>query len=154
MARKYTERYVRYYTFGSAAAKLEQQQKQAELPKYKAPQKRRPIAFDPFAVAGNAVAILLAVLMVVGLIQVAGTTAQVRELETKVAVLELEQQMLQERYESGYDLEEVRIAAQSMGMIAAEEAVHVQVQVPQKQEEVRLMNWWDALLLSLRQFFA
>ena len=152
MARKFTERYVRYYTHGSAAAKL--QEKQTALPRYKAPQKRRPIAFDPVAVAGNAVAILLAVLMVVGFIQVANTTAQVHNLQTRVTTLELEKQMLQERYESGYDLEEVRIAAQSMGMIAAEEAVHVQVQVPQKQEEVRLMNWWDALLLSLRQFFA
>lgn len=154
MARKYTERYVRYYTFGSAAAKLEQQQKQAELPKYKAPQKRRPIAFDPFAVAGNAVAILLAVLMVVGLIQVAGTTAQVRELETKVAVLELEQQMLQERYESGYDLEEVRIAAQSMGMVQVQDADHVRLNIPAENQQVQQLSWWDSLLLSLRQIFA
>lgn len=154
MARKYTERYVRYYTFGSAAAKLEQQQKQAELPKYKAPRKRRPIAFDPFAVAGNAVAILLAVLMVVGLIQVAGTTAQVRELETKVAVLELEQQMLQERYESGYDLEEVRIAAQSMGMVQVQDADHVRLNIPAENQQVQQLSWWDSLLLSLRQIFA
>ena len=154
MARKYTERYVRYYTFGSAAAKLEQQQKQAELPKYKAPQKRRPIAFDPFAVAGNAVAILLAVLMVVGLIQVAGTTAQVRELETKVAVLELEQQMLQERYESGYDLEEVRIAAQSMGMVQVQDADHVRLNIPAENQQDQQLSWWDSLLLSLRQIFA
>lgn len=154
MARKYTERYVRYYTFGSAAAKLEQQQKQAELPKYKAPQKRRPIAFDPFAVAGNAVAILLAVLMVVGLIQVAGTTAQVRELETKVAVLELEQQMLQERYESSYDLEEVRIAAQSMGMVQVQDADHVRLNIPAENQQVQQLSWWDSLLLSLRQIFA
>ena len=154
MARKYTERNVRYYTFGSAAAKLEQQQKQAELPKYKAPQKRRPIAFDPFAVAGNAVAILLAVLMVVGLIQVAGTTAQVRELETKVAVLELEQQMLQERYESGYDLEEVRIAAQSMGMVQVQDADHVRLNIPAENQQVQQLSWWDSLLLSLRQIFA
>lgn len=154
MARKYTERYVRYYTFGSAAAKLEQQQKQAELPKYKAPQKRRPIAFDPFAVAGNAVAILLAVLMVVGLIQVAGTTAQVRELETKIAVLELEQQMLQERYESSYDLEEVRIAAQSMGMVQVQDADHVRLNIPAENQQVQQLSWWDSLLLSLRQIFA
>lgn len=153
MARKYIERYVRYYTFGSTAAKLEEQ-KQAQLPNYKAPRKRRPLAFDPVAFAGNAVVILLAVLMVVGLFQVAHTTSQVRDLETQVTVLQQEQQMLQERYESGYDLDEVLVAAQSMGMVRAEDAARVRVEVPAQSAEVIHMSWWDSLLLSLRQFFA
>ena len=154
MARKTNERYVRYYTFGSAAAKLEEEQKQAVLPKYKAPLKRKPISFDPFAFAGNAVAILLAVLMVVGFIQVAHTTAQVRDLQTQVTALELEKEMLTERYESSYDLEEIRIAAQSMGMVEAEDAAHVRVNVPAQTEEVQRLSWWDSLMMSLRQFFA
>ena len=33
MARKTTERYVRYYTFGSAAAKLDRDARRATLPK-------------------------------------------------------------------------------------------------------------------------
>ena len=154
MARKYTERYVRYYTFGSAAAKLEDQRRQAELPKYKAPQKRKPIAFDPFAFAGSAVAIVLAVLMVIGFIQLAHTTAQVHDLQTQVTAMEQERQMLQELYENGYDLEEVRIAAQSMGMVEAEDAAHIQVRIPQKAGEDIRLSWWDSLLQSLRQFFA
>lgn len=153
MARKTNERYVRFYTFGSAAAKLEQEQK-AALPKYKAPQKRRPISFDPFAFAGNAVAILLAVLMVVGFLQVAHTAAQVRDLKTQVATLEREKELLTERYESSYDLEEIRIAAQSMGMIEQEDAAHVRVDVPTWTEELQPLSWWDSLMLSLRQFFA
>lgn len=153
MARKYNERYVRYYTFGSAAAKLEEQRRTA-LPKYKAPLKRRPIAFDPVAFAGSAVAVLLAVLMLIGFIQVAIVQARVHELQTQVAILEQEQKVLRERYEEGYDLEEIRIAAQSMGMVAPEEAVHVRVDVPEMIEETRKLGWWDSLLLSLRQFFA
>ena len=153
MARKQNERYVRYYTFGSAAAKLEQQRK-AALPQYKAPRKRRPIEFDPFAFAGSAVAVLLAVLMIVGFLQLAHTKAQIHDLETRVAVLDQEQQMLQERYESGYDLDEIRIAAHSMGMVEREDAAHVRVNVQTVPQEPQQLDWWDSLMLRLRQFFA
>ena len=153
MARKYNDRYVRFYTFGSTAAKLEQE-RSASLPKYRKPAKRKPIPFDPVAFAGSAVAVLLAVLMVVGFVQVAQVTAQVHEVETRIMGLEMEQQMLEERYESGYDLNEVRVAAVSMGMVSAEEANHVRVEVPGQVIEVPQVNWWEPILMSLRQFFA
>ena len=79
MARKQYDRYVRYYTVGSAAAKLEPEARKASLPKYVKPEKRKPIPFDPVAFMGSAMAVVLAVLMVVGLFQVAGTAAQVRQ---------------------------------------------------------------------------
>lgn len=154
MARKHNERYVRYYTFGSTAAKVDRVERRASLPKYKAPEKRRPIAFDPVAFVGSAVAIVLAVLMIVGMVQVAFTAAQVHDLQTQIISLEMEQQMLQARYESGYDLNQVRVAAESMGMVSAEEATHVRVEVPAEVIEVRAVSWWDSLLASLRQFFA
>ena len=154
MARRNNERYVRYYTFGSTAAKLEKAERKAALPEYKTTQKRKPINFDPVSVLGNTVAVLLAVLMLVGIVQVAGTAAQVRDMQTKVTALELEQEMLLEKYESGYDLEEVRIAAESMGMIPAEEAVRVSVQVPEVPMEVQTLSWWDSFVMGLRQFFA
>ena len=154
MARRYNERYVRYYTFGSTAAKLDKAERKAALPEYKTPQKRKPIAVDPVSLLGNAVAIVLALLMIVGMVQMAGTAAQVRAMEQEVLELELQQQMLQERYQSEYDLEEVRVAAESMGMIPAEEAVRVSVKVPAETVEVQSLSWWDNLVLSLRQFFA
>lgn len=153
MARKYNDRYVRFYTFGSTAAKLEQE-RGASLPKYKKPAKRRPIPFDPVAFAGSAVAVLLAVLMVVGFWQVAHTTAQVHSLQTRIVGLELEQQMLEECYESSYDLNEVRVAALSMGMISAEEANRVQLEVSDQAIEVPQQSWLKSILMSLRQFFA
>ncbi len=153
MARKYNDRYVRYYTFGSTAAKLETERK-ATLPKYQKPAKRKPIPFDPVAFVGTAVAVMLAVLMVVGMIQVAHATAQVQELKTQLIALEQEEQMLLERYESGYDLNEVRAAAESMGMIPASEAVHVRVEVPVQITEPVQVSWWEAFLVNLRQFFA
>ena len=154
MARKYTERYVRFYTVGSAAAKLETVERKAALPQYKAPEKRKPIAVDPIALVGSAVAILLAVLMIVGFAQVAHTSARVHELQTQVMTLELEQEQLRQKYENGYDLEEVRAAAESMGMIPVEDAVHVRVEMPAESVRIETLSWWDSMLLSLRQFFA
>ena len=153
MARNNNDRYVRFYTFGSTAAKLEQE-RSASLPKYKKPEKRKPLPFDPVAFAGSAVAVLLAVLMVVGFVQVAHAKAQVHELQTQIAGLELEQKMLIERYESGYDLNEVRMAALSMGMVSAEEANRVQLEVPDQVVESTRLSWWEPILMSLRQFFA
>lgn len=154
MARKHNERYVRFYTLGSTAAKLEAQERRAALPNYKSAEKRKPIPFDPFAFVGSAVAVVLAVLMLIGMAQVAHTTAQVHALEAQVIGLELEQELLQQEYESGYDLNEVRVAAESMGMVPAEEAARVSVNVPAEVVEVQSLSWWDSFVLSLRQFFA
>lgn len=153
MARKYNDRYVRFYTFGSTAAKLEQE-RSASLPQDTKPVKRKPIPFDPVAFVGSAVAVLLAVLMVVGFYQVAHTTAQVHDMENRIVGLELEQQMLEERYKSGYDLNEVRIAAASMGMISAEDAKHVRVEFTNQVVEVQQLSWLESVLMNLRLFFA
>ena len=154
MARKNIDRYVRFYTFGSAAVEMVDPRRTASLPKYRKPEKRKPIPFDPIAFAGNIVAVLLAVLMVVGFVQVASANAQVRQLETELQALQQQEQMLQERYYGSFDLEEVRAAAESMGMVSTEEAVHVQVQVPAQTATVRTVSWWETMLSSLRQFFA
>ena len=154
MARKYNDRYVRFYTFGSTAVKVEDPRRTASLPKDQKPQKRKPIPFDPVAFAGSIVSVLLAVLMIVGLIQVATANAQVRELETQLTGLQQQEQMLEEVYYGSFDLEEIRVAAESMGMIPAEEAVHVQIRVPAQSVEVQTLSWWDTLVANLRQFFA
>ena len=154
MARNNYDRYVRFYTFGSTAVKVEDPRRTAKLPKYCKPEKRKPISFDPVAFAGSIVAVFLAVLMIVGLFQVTAANAQVRELETQLIGLQQQEQMLLDRYYGSIDLEEVRVAAESMGMIPAEEAAHVQIQVPAQTVQVQTLSWWDTMLASLRQFFA
>ena len=154
MARKYNDRYVRFYTYGSAAVKVADPRRAASLPKEQKAQKRKPIPFDPFAFAGNVVAVFMAILMIVGFCQVAATNAKVRELETQLVVLEQQEQMLLEKYYGSFDLDEIRVAAESMGMIPAEEAVHVQVRVNAPHVEVQQLSWWDNLVANLRQFFA
>ena len=154
MARNNYDRYVRFYTFGSTAVKVEDPRRTAKLPKYCKPEKRTPIPFDPVAFAGSIVAVFLAVLMIVGLFQVTAANAQVRELETQLIGLQQQEQMLMDRYYGSIDLEEVRVAAEFMGMIPAEEAAHVQIQVPAQTVQVQTLSWWDTMLASLRQFFA
>lgn len=153
MARKYNDRYVRFYTFGSTAAKVEQE-RSASLPKYTKPPKRKPIPFDPVAFVGCTVAVLLLVLMIVGFAQVAHTAAQVKQVQTEIMGLEMERQMLEERYEAGYDLDEVRAAALSMGMVSVEYANHVRVDVPAQVAEISHLDWLESVLMSLRQFLA
>ena len=153
MARKYNDRYVRFYTFGSTVTKLEQE-RGASLPKDKKIAKRKPISFDPVAFFGSAVAVLLAVLMVVGFVQLHNVTAQVHDLQTQIVGLELEQQMLEERYESSYDLNEIRTAAISMGMVSADEVDHVRLEVPGQVIEATQLHWWQTVLMSLRDFLA
>lgn len=154
MARNNNDRYVRFYTYGSTAVKVEQPRHTATLPKYRKPEKRKPIPFDPVAFAGSVVAVLLAVLMVVGFVQVAAANAQIRELETQMVALEQQEQMLLERYYGSIDLDEIRVAAEYMGMVRVEDAVHVRVQVPEQNLPVQSLSWWDTMLSSLRQFFA
>ena len=67
---------------------------------------------------------------------------------------ELEQEQLRQKYENGYDLEEVRVAAESMGMIPVEDAIHVRVELPAETVQIETLSWWDSRMLSLRQFFA
>lgn len=154
MARKFNDRYVRFYTYGSAAPKLAETEQKARLPKYLPKPKRIPVPVDPFALAGTVVAVLLAVLMVVGMFQVGAATAQVRQLETELQALQQQEQMLREEYYGRIDLDEIRAAAESMGMIPMEDAVRVQVRLPAAPVEIQQVSWWESLMVSLRQFFA
>ncbi len=153
MARRNDIQYVRYYTFGAAAQKLDTQERKATLPKYK-PEKRIPVPVDPVSILGSAVAIVLAVLMLVGLIQVHYTNYQVKMAEAEVITQERIHERLSEEYAASYDLDEVRVAAESMGMIPAEQALRVSVPVETPVQEPVQVSWWDSLLASLHQLFA
>ena len=60
MAQKDEIQYVRYYAYGSAATKLEEpERRRRERPAPKPKAERIPIPFDPVAVFGTAVAVLL-----------------------------------------------------------------------------------------------
>lgn len=158
MARQPDIQYVRIYTDGSAARKLELQpekkKNKVSLPKPKVRRDPRKVVYvDPLSLCAMAAAGLLLVAMAVGMTQLGITNAQVQELEENVSRLESENMQLQEIYESGYDLDEVERQALAMGLIPIEQTkqVVVDVQVPQQEPEP---TFWGNVGLFFSELFA
>lgn len=154
MARSNDIQYVRFYTYGSAAAKAELPEKKTSLPKPKAAKAHAPVVrLDGLAVVGVAVAVIMLVCMAVGFIQLRMAEAEVADLQAYVSQLEVQNDAMRTQYEHGYDIDEIQSAAVSMGMIPAEQAQHITVSVPEPVEVVEL-TWWQALLEQVQAFFA
>ena len=137
-------RYIQFYTPGTAAVKVQVQdeQKWAPLPELK-PEEKKAIYVDPVAILGFAVAVCMLILMAVGISQLNNTLREVAALEHYVAQLTAENNALQETYEAGYDLEEVRQKALDMGMVPVEEIAqtHIFVTMPPVQTEEPVTGW-------------
>lgn len=158
MARQPDIRYVQIYNPGSTARKLEllppQKKKKAVLPKPKVrKEKQRVIYVDPLAFCAMAAAGLLLIAMVVGMIRLGTVGSQVRELENYVSGLEQENAQLQEEFHSNYDLQAVDQQAREQGMIPAEEAerVPLELTIPQAPEEP---GFWDGVGTFFSELFA
>lgn len=155
MARKNEMLYVRYYTVGNAAKQPELKPKK-ELEEQNialVPVKRIPIPFDPIAVFGTLVALVMIVCVLTGFAQVNYVNRQVRDMEVYISGLRAENDILQAEYEHGYDLEEVRVAAATLGMIPRSEAQHITITVPERVEEPE-PTWWEELVRDFRDLFA
>lgn len=154
MARSNDIQYVRYYTAGSAARKVELPQKKVSQPKPKLKKAARPLVkLDGLAALGTVVAVIMLVCMVVGFIQVCHTNAQVQRLEAYVARLELENESLRAEYAHGYDLDEIHLAAQSMGLVPEEQVRHITIADPESEVQVET-TWWQNLLEDITALFA
>ena len=154
MARSNDIQYVRYYSAGSAARKLELPEKKNPKPKPTAKQMAKPLLrVDGLAAVGTAVAAIMLVCMVIGFIRVCHTNAQVQKLESYVARLEVENKNLRTEYAHGYDLEEIRIAAQSMGLVPEEQVRHITVSVAEPEVQVQ-PTWWQDLWENMKALFA
>lgn len=144
MARINEVRYVNFYTVGSAAYKVEptqaQQTKKAQLPK---PRKARKIRVyvDPMAVLGMTVAFVMLIMMISGMVQLHGVRQQEQRMEAYVQQLQQENAKLEEQYHAGYDPEEIYEMATAMGMIPADQAQHIQVQVTLQEPEAEPTGW-------------
>ena len=147
-------RYIQFYTPGSAAVKVEIQDEQnwAPLPEAK-PLKKIDIPVDPVAMLGFVVAVCMLVLMAVGVSQLNGVRREVVTLERYVAQLSAEHTVLEETYTDGYKPERVRQQALDMGMIPVEEVPVTQIYVTMPQvevvEEVTLWTQVTAFMTSL-----
>ncbi len=153
MARKTEIQYIRYYTDGSAAKKIE-----PKLPRKKskpiAP--RRPriqyvLHVDLLAICGIAVAAVLLIMMVVGVVQLRTAQEQTRQYAQYVQTLEQNNSLLQSQYAAGYDLEEIRHQAQLLGLVPMDsvEQIALQIPVPQPAPEPTL---WERICQFFRDW--
>ena len=153
---KINDRYIQFYTPGSAAVKVEIQEEQswAPLPEQK-PAKKVALYVDPVAIIGFAVAICMLILMAVGVNQLNAARREVATLEHYVAQLTAENHTLEETYTAGYELSKVRRAALDLGMVPVEEIPQktIFVTIPH-QEIVQEQTWWTQLTTFFSGLFA
>ena len=155
MARRMNVEYVNCYVAGSAALAFDpapKQQKKATLPKPRRLKKIR-LYVDPVTVACGVLAAILLVMVICGCVELNGVKQQQAQMQEYVDRLQMENAQLQEQYEAGYDPDEIYQIAIGMGMIPADQAPHlsVQVQVPQSQEQ---LSGWESFIMFLSGLFA
>ena len=155
MARQPEVRYINHYVSGSLAYEPEMKPRRkpkVQLPKVKR-QKKMMIPFDPMAVCGIAVALVLMITMLGSVIHWGQAHREATALKEYVAQLQEENSKLRHTYESGFDPEEIREIALNMGMIPVEQAQHIQMQVviPQVVEEP---TGWSAVWAFILGMFA
>ena len=136
-----------FYVHGSEARKLQQEEKRQA--KTKLPLARiqaiEKIYVDPVALAGIAVAVMMLVTMVLGVIQLKKDWNQYEQVSAYVSELKKENARKSHLYRTSYDLEDIRSKAVSMGLVPKNElqtmTVTVTVPVPEpeptRMEEIR-----------------
>ena len=142
--------YVRFYTSGSAARKLELQPKK-EKAKIAAPQqpqtrrkKKAVVYIDPISMFAVLVAGVMFIAMAVGMLQLGSINTQTARMESYVSELRAENTRLQNQYESGYDLKDVEQKALEMGLVPIDEVQKVVIDVPEITQESEPSFWEKA----------
>ena len=156
MAQRLDVQYIRLYTDGSAALKLESAAPQTKTVEHKKPHKikRVKIFVDPVALLSIAVAICMLVLMTVGFVQLRQTRAQVAVMESYVERLQAKNAVLSNEYKNGYNLDQIRLAALEMQMIPKEQAAHVDILIPAEPEQIQQITLWERIGTFLTGLFA
>ena len=146
MSQKPKIQYVgQFYVHGSEARQLELEEKRKQA-KSKLPLERlrkvEVICLDPVAIAGILVALALLAGMILGVLRIQDDWQEYRAMSNYVSRLNSEKAELQAQYREGYDLEDIRIKAEALGMVPRTELEirRVYVTVPQRAPE---MTWWE-----------
>lgn len=155
MTRKPEIEYVRYYSDGSAAKAVERRiqknQEKMVVPK-RSPRRKASAQIDTIAVLGTAAALVMLVCMLAGVVRLTITENKIAQAQTSVQVLQEENERLQLVYQDSYDLNAVESAAVSMGMIPREQAQHMQIRLPQPEQQERSV--WEQWIDQLKELFA
>ena len=155
MARYPEIQYVRYYTPGTAARKLEIPSKQnsaRQIPARKR-QKRIVVHLDPVAAIGIVAATVMLILMLTGVSSLRQAQQEKAQMEQYVVSLQKECTSLQNTYKTSYDLKEVEAMALALGMVpkAQVQSVTMQVAEPEAAEQTTV---WENIRTFLAGLFA
>ena len=157
MSQKPKIQYVgQFYIHGSEARQLELQEKKKQA-KSKLPLERlrkiEVVYLDPVAIFGIVTALVMLTVMILGVLQIRDDWKEYRVMSNYVSRLNSENAELQADYRSQYDLADIRIKAQALGMVPKSdlEVRTVYVTIPQPEPE---MTWLEELQWFLSGLFA
>ncbi len=157
MSQKPKIQYVgQFYIHGSEARQLELQEKKKQA-KSKLPLERlrkiEVVYLDPVAIFGIVTALVMLTVMILGVLQIRDDWKEYRVMSNYVSRLNSENAELQADYRSQYDLEDIRVKAQALGMVPKSELEvrTVYVTIPQPEPE---MTWLEEIQWFLSGLFA
>ena len=157
MSQKPKIQYVgQFYIHCSEARQLELQEKKKHA-KSKLPLERlrkvEVIYLDPVAIFGIVTALVLLAVMTVGVLQIRDDWKDYQTMSNYVSRLNSENAELKADYRSQYDLEDIRVKAQALGMVPKTELEvrTVYVTMPQPEPE---MTWLEEVQCFLCGLFA
>ena len=145
-----------FYVHGSEAKKLQEEQRRKEA-RTKLPlerlRKMEAIYIDPVALISIAVAVLMLVTMVYGVLRITRDWAEYRQMSAYVSELNLENAHLAKEYRDNIDLEDVYTKATALGMIPVEEIPTrtITVSVPEVPAEP---TWTERVMVFFTGLFA
>ena len=157
MSQKPKIQYVgQFYIHGSEARQLELQEKKKRA-KSKLPLERlrkvEVVYLDPVAIFGIVTALVMLTVMILGVLQIRDDWEEYRVMSDCVSRLNSENAQMQADYRSQYDLEDIRVKAQALGMVPKSELEvrTVYVTIPQPEPE---MTWLEEIQWFLSGLFA
>lgn len=143
-----------FYVHGSEAKKLEPK-KERRIPKTMLPlerlRKREKIYLDPVALTAIAVAVVMAITMTVGALQLKADWEEYHTVSRYVSYLNRENARLERQYLTSFDMEEIRSKAIALGLKPQEEVTsrNVKLVLPEpKAEENKISGlraFWEGL---------
>ena len=145
MSQKPKIQYVgQFYIHGSEARQLELQEKKkakSKLPLERL-RKMEVIYLDPVAIFGIVTALVMLTVMILGVLQIRDDWEEYRVMSNYVSRLNSENAQMQADYRSQYDLEDIRVKAQAMGMVPKSELEvrTVYVTLPQPEPERKMLE--------------
>ena len=145
-----------FYIHGSEARQLELQEKKKHA-KSKLPLERlrkvEVIYLDPVAIFGIVTALVLLAVMTVGVLQIRDDWKDYQTMSNYVSRLNSENAELKADYRSQYDLEDIRVKAEALGMVPKSqlEVRTVYVTIPQPEPE---RTWVEEIQWFLSGLFA